>query len=1480
MKVVRAALKITAGLIGGLLLVLAIGFGLLQTGPGQDWLARRLSSTLSDAQERVVITGLRGFVPFDMRFAKIAFVDAQGQRLGIDDAALAIAPADLLSGRLTLRQVRAQTVRIERPSANSSGIDLGALLHPPLALRIEHLQIDRLELGPALLGQPVVATLSGSGAVGGGTAAADLDLRRIDGTPGQARLHLALGGAPLRLELAGNIAEPSGKLLAAALGRNETLPLTLHLTGAGPLADWHGQLAAKAGTAASVDADFRVIGDGGYRLAAEGEARLAPLLPPQLRPLLGERDGFAASLGFDGSRITLDTLTVTLPAATLAAHGRFDRASAALGGEASLDMPDLAPLSPLAGSSIEGAGKAKLTLRGTLPAPTAQLTVTGDSIGIDGNRAASTRLVFDLGAAGDSLAASTPIDIAGSGTLDGMTLASGALPADLGEHIELRLAARLDRTAGQLAVSDLTLSDGDSTLSAQGQASMSGATGTAHLDIPDIARFAGATLKGALALNLDFRAGDNSAATASLSGALRQPQSGIAPVDALLGHETTLAASLERHADGTLAAEKIEVNAANGRFTGTARCGADGRVDADYRLDLPRLAALDPEVAGAAVVTGKLDGPVDGLAASAKLSVDALTAGAVHLDHVDATLDMADLAKRSGRIDATFRSKALSGTASAAGALDDDALRVSQLRLDAAGTRLDGALTYHFASGIVEGRLDGNAPDLAPWSALAGAPVSGRAQVKAALGTAKGQSIDLTLDGSNIAWGGETPLSLQRVTASARLSDLFGKPAGRATLQAEHAKLGRVALDRLRLRGESNKPGRFTLDGEACGNYAKPFALATGATITLAAGAVELRVMRLTGHAGDEAVRLQRPLRVTRRGSEIAFADLALGLGGGRITGAGSVKGAALSLHLLGEKLPVRGLAALAGQQGVTGSLGFELTLGGTRQKPEGEIIVDGEQLRFAAATRPDLPPVGIVASGTWRGGQVDAKGRIASANSALGFTAMLPLTLDPDHLVPHLPPDGRLALHLEGDGELANIADLLPLGEDRLGGRFTIDVSVAGTVAAPVASGRFSVRDGHYENLVVGTRLTGVSFDLVGDRDQLVLQRFTAGDGHGGTLAVTGAVSLAAASGPEFAFAGQLARFRALQRDEATATVSGDVRLTGNVAAPRLAAQLRVDHAELRVPERLPQNVRPIEVTVINSATGQVLSTPSQEASSSPLLSLALDVTVTMPGQVFVRGRGLDSEWRGRLTITGATAAPSLDGRLEVVRGTYDFLGKSATLNRGTITFVGGEKIDPAIDIQAQINSSNVIAIVRITGTATQPTIHLASQPPLPQDEILARVLFGTSISQVSAAQGLEIAQAAAALATGGGPGVLDRIRQGLGLDRLSLGAANNTSPFATIGVPAYSNPAGVPNAFGSTGVGTSPLPPGTAGAGGVATGAAVSAGKYVANGVYVGVTQGVTGGSSSVDAQIDVTRHISIDTTAGQNNGAGVGVNWKLDY
>jgi autotransporter translocation and assembly factor TamB len=142
-----------------------------------------------------------------------------------------------------------------------------------------------------------------------------------------------------------------------------------------------------------------------------------------------------------------------------------------------------------------------------------------------------------------------------------------------------------------------------------------------------------------------------------------------------------------------------------------------------------------------------------------------------------------------------------------------------------------------------------------------------------------------------------------------------------------------------------------------------------------------------------------------------------------------------------------------------------------------------------------------------------------------------------------------------------------------------------------------------------------------------------------------------------------------------------------------------------------------------------------------------------------------------------------------------------------------------------------------------------------------------------------LQLAEAAASLASGADLSVLGKIRRGLGLDRLSIGSQQNQT-VPGLGVPALTGQPGVPGSGPAVGLGTTPLPPGAAGSPAGVAGTAVSAGKYVANGVYVGVSQGFTPGSSTVNAQIDVSRHISIDTQASQAGGSGVGINWKLDY
>src|SRR5207245_4846835 len=129
-----------------------------------------------------------------------------------------------------------------------------------------------------------------------------------------------------------------------------------------------------------------------------------------------------------------------------------------------------------------------------------------------------------------------------------------------------------------------------------------------------------------------------------------------------------------------------------------------------------------------------------------------------------------------------------------------------------------------------------------------------------------------------------------------------------------------------------------------------------------------------------------------------------------------------------------------------------------------------------------------------------------------------------------------------------------------------------------------------------------------------------------------------------------------------------------------------------------------------------------------------------------------LESEWRGRMAITGTTAAPVITGALEQIRGSVDLLGKTFTLTRGSITFDGGAKLDPVLDIVAEASAADITAQVTIGGFASAPTVTLSSTPPVPQDEILSRVLFNRGVGQLSAGEGLQLAAAAGTL-PGGGP-------------------------------------------------------------------------------------------------------------------------------
>ena len=212
------------------------------------------------------------------------------------------------------------------------------------------------------------------------------------------------------------------------------------------------------------------------------------------------------------------------------------------------------------------------------------------------------------------------------------------------------------------------------------------------------------------------------------------------------------------------------------------------------------------------------------------------------------------------------------------------------------------------------------------------------------------------------------------------------------------------------------------------------------------------------------------------------------------------------------------------------------------------------------------------------------------------------------------------------------------------------------------------------------------------------------------------------------------------------------------------------------------------------------------------------------------------NSEWEGQLRVAGTSAAPRVSGTLRVRRGGFELLGHRFDLRGGTIAFDGQTPPDPQLQIDAVTQAERITAIVRITGKAKAPEFRLDSEPSLPEDEVLARLLFNRATSALGPADAVRLAAAANTL-RGGGVGLLGRTRQTFGLDTLDV-----------------------------TGAG---LQDGQ-----------VRAGKYLNDRVFVEVGKGAAADSEDVSVEIEILPNLSLDADANAQAQTGIGLKWRFDY
>lgn len=510
----------------------------------------------------------------------------------------------------------------------------------------------------------------------------------------------------------------------------------------------------------------------------------------------------------------------------------------------------------------------------------------------------------------------------------------------------------------------------------------------------------------------------------------------------------------------------------------------------------------------------------------------------------------------------------------------------------------------------------------------------------------------------------------------------------------------------------------------------------------------------------------------------------------------------------------------------------------GPIDRPQGSAHLSLDGLSYRDVKISGLPPATLSARAELKDGTLKSNLTLQGLTAdPLKATIDVPLLLSFSPFGLSLPPKGEILGNLEGDLDLERINTLLGPDYQIVKGHFGVDFTLGGTVDAPRIAGQGKVGNGYYEYIPTGTVLRGAEVEITAKIPRVSVQEARATDGEKGAISLEGWFDLLPGDRFPFKTALTLKQATLIRRDDITATTGGQLILSGSVEKARLTGQLHVEHAEFRIPDRLPPDITDLQVIDVRETSQQGEPPLQQQAKQG--LNLLLDVAVDGPGKIFVRGRGLDSEWKCALRISGTAREPMINGNLSVVRGRFDFLGKRFDIQRGTIAFSGAYPPSPMADIVTEAQATDITAQIQLSGSLKSPKLTLTSDPPLPSDEILSRVLFGRTLTAITPFQALALADAARTLAGSGGPGVMEKTRKVLGVDQLELKTDGKEIDQATVG-----------------------------------------AGKYLSDKVYLEVEQGLDPQSSKAKVNVDVTPNVTLESEVGVNAEGGMGVRWKWDY
>lgn len=1369
-------------LILALAALLALAWPAAANDADRDFLTGLLEDTLSDAGREVRVIGFQGALSSRATIAELTIADDEGIWIRLTDVVLDWNRAALLRRRLEVNELRAGEIDLIRtpgmpeagPAPPRAEARPFALPDLPVSIRIDTVAAERVTLGAALFGTEIAVSLDGTAQLEDGEGSTRLAIERIDDGEGWLRLEGSFDNASRMLALDLSLAEAADGIAASLLGLPGRPSVALSVEGSGPLDDFVAQIGLQTDGQQRLEGAVELLSEGGADGAAQRfRARLNGDIAPLFVP---------EYQAFFGDDVRLLVEGASLPDGRLElSELDLSAGKLALRGELDLGADRLPRRILLRGTIADpDGGRVRLPTGG----PRTMVDRAVLDLDFDHERSDEWDFLFRIDALERHNFTVDAVELTGSGLIAPETEAGPAtVAADLAFRAEgidpddRDLARALGRDLAGHARVDWT-EGAPVVLPSFGLAGESYAlNGAGRVD--------GAQVSGRIDAQLEALERFSGLAGRSLAGALS---------GSLQGDAEILSGAFDVEAQLVGRDLQVDQENADSLLAGTSR------IDASLRRDTSGTTLRRLQVE-AQTLSADLTGTVRSDGADLAGTVDFADLAALGGDFAGQLRAEGRLTDVAGMrdLDVTARGRDLGiGQAEA-----DNLLRgetVLDLRARQQDDRIDierFALQARSLSVLASGRVRGDDSDLTgrlDFSDLSvlgpdyGGALEGGGRLRLRNGA---QHVEFDATGRDIAVGlaevdgllrGESRLSLDVTRQDARID------VTRLSLSARDLTLdasGRVA------EGDSDLTARLRMaDLGALGPRYRGEVTADAAVRDEGAG----QAFTLEATGTGLAVGVPEADRILQ--------------GTARLSLAGSMQGERLRLDRLQLSTPMLRADADALVEGSTRRLDLSA------------------RLSDLGALVPRLP------------GPVTFGGRITDAP---GDAYSLDLSGEGP---------GGLALRIAGRMERDLQSDLTVQGQANLAvaNRFVDPINLQG-------GARFDLRVQGRPGLdALSGTVTAQDVRVVSPRQAITLQEIDAtAQLAGGRLALDLAGRMQ--RGGRFGLDGTISlapRFPAdlrltLNRARVSDNNIFDTRISGNLAIDgllirggRISGALDLEDTELRIPSTgLGANGFTPRMTHLGESaavreTRLRARLNGDRGNGEGGNVFDLDLTLNSPNRIFLRGRGLDAELGGSLLLTGTTRDVVPSGQFSLLRGRLDILGRRFVLSEGLARLQG--RFVPFIQLSATTSTDGINATILVEGEADALDIRFLSSPELPEEEVVARLLFGQGLDRLSPFQAAQLASAVATLAGRGGEGIVGNLRNSFGLDDLDVQATEDGT-------------------------------------------AALRVGKYLTENVYTDVTVDAEG-RSEISLNLDLSPSLRVRGRTDNEGRSGIGIFFERDY